>query len=82
MFKRSEDDGGIFNLAWKVFEVPLNFLRDYTVPMAERAEWNRTRAWILPICIPWAFCFLQGFLTTNDDSVDSQEHLEEEGEDE
>lgn len=71
VFKRSEEDGGIFSMVWKVVEVPLNFLRDYTVPMAESAEWDRNRAVILPFCIPWAFCLLQGWLTTNDDSVDS-----------
>ena len=51
--------------------MPLNFVRDYTVPMAEKVEWDRTRAAILPFFIPWAFFFLQGSFTINDDSVDT-----------
>lgn len=71
VFKRSEDDTGLLNKLFKFVEVPLNFFRDYTVPMAETAEWDRKRACILPFCVPWAFCFLQGWLTFGDDSVDS-----------
>ena len=44
--------------------------------MAEQAEWDRWRASILPFFIPWAFCFLQGWLSINDDSVDSDEAAE------
>lgn len=73
-FKRSTNDN-IFSKCWKIVEVPLNFLRDYTVPMAELAEWDRTKASILPFIIPWAFCFLQGWLTIGGDSVDT--HVEE-----
>lgn len=77
-FKRSTDEG-LHNKCWKIVEVPLNFLRDYTVPMAEKAEWDRTKASILPFFLPWAFCFLQGMFTIGDDSVDfHQEAVEEE----
>lgn len=71
-FKRSTDEG-LGSKCWKIVEIPLNFLRDYTVPMAEKAEWDRTKASILPMFLPWAFCFLQGMFTIGDDSVDLHE---------
>lgn len=52
-------------------EVPLNLLRDYSVPMADKSEWDRNRAAIIPITLPWAFCFLEGMLTLNDDSMNN-----------
>ena len=42
--------------------VPLNFLRDYTVPMGEVSAWNRNRAAIVPIFMPLAFFVLMGFV--------------------
>jgi hypothetical protein len=41
--------------------MPLSILRNYTIPMAEDEMWNKTRAVILPITIPWAFFYLFGF---------------------
>mgnify|MGYP007078245645 CR=1 FL=1 len=38
-----------------VYEWPLTFLRDYSVPMGDFADWDRKRAAILPLTIP-AFC--------------------------
>lgn len=43
---------------WKVIEVPLNFLRDFTIPMADYSDWDRFRASVLPMTIPTAFMFL------------------------
>ena len=42
--------------------VPLNFMRDYTVPMGELSAWNRNRAAIVPIFMPLAFFLLMGFI--------------------
>ena len=69
-FKRTGDDG-CFGTCWKLVEIPLNFLRDYTIPMADISEWDRTRAAMLPLTLPWAAFFLNGMFTINDDSVDS-----------
>ena len=51
-----------------LIEVPLCFIRDYTVPMAEHASWNRNRASIVPMTITIAFFYLGGSLT--DDGLD------------
>lgn len=45
---------------------PLDFIRNWTVPMADTADWNRTRAAILPVLIPWGFCMLWGFIRDKD----------------
>ena len=73
IFKRSNEDDGITDKLLKIIEVPLNFLRDFTIPMSDINEWDRNRAAIVPITIPWAFCYMQGMLTTGDDSVDNEE---------
>ena len=46
---------------WRILEIPLVILRDFSIPMAEQSEWNRNRAAILPLTIPIVFCFLAGF---------------------
>jgi hypothetical protein len=71
-FKRTEDVSFV-GKCWLIVEVPLNFLRDYTVPMADKYEWDRNRAAIIPLTLPWAFFFLQGWLTTGDDAIPSDE---------
>jgi hypothetical protein len=75
-FKRTGDDG-VLGKCWKLVEVPLNFVRDYSVPMAEKAEWDRVRAAVIPFTLPWAFFFLQGLLTVGDDSTVHDESNEE-----
>jgi len=44
----------------KVIEVPINFIRDYTCPMAEHSEWNRTRAAVIPMTLVISFFYLAG----------------------
>lgn len=59
VFKRTEDDdGGCCSCVFKIVEFPLNFIRNYSCPMADFADWDRNRASILPLCVPAAFCFL------------------------
>ena len=41
--------------------VPLNIIRDYTVPMGEIDAWDRNRAAIVLITMPAAFFVLMGF---------------------
>ena len=50
----------------KIIEIPLTFLRDYTTPMADPADWDRNRAAILPLTLPISFFYLQKFLTPDD----------------
>lgn len=45
-----------------MIEWPVNFARDYTIPMAEEERWDRLRAAILPITMPIAFLFNMGIL--------------------
>ena len=64
-FKRVSDDDGpesCFSKVCKIWEIPLNFFRDYTIPMAEEGDWDRTRASILPLTVPISFCFLFSLL--------------------
>ena len=53
----------------KIWEIPLNFLRDYTIPMAEFEEWDRTRATVLPLTVPISFCFLFSLLEGETGSI-------------
>jgi hypothetical protein len=45
-----------------VVAAPLNFLRDYTVPMGELDAWDRTRASITLVTMPLAFFVLMGWI--------------------
>ena len=60
LFKRT------VNLMPMCIAFPLDFIRDFTVPMADTADWNRTRGAILPVLIPWGFCMLWGFIRSQD----------------
>lgn len=68
VFKRATFDGYV-NKCWKVVEVPLTILRDYTCPMSEYADWNRTRASILPLTCVWGFLYLQGKFNEEDEET-------------
>lgn len=68
-FKRASDDESKLDKCWKVVEVPLNFLRDFSIPMAEFDDWDRFRASVLPLTIPTAFMFTQQFLTSDEGST-------------
>ena len=59
----------------KVITVPLTFLRDYTIPMAEEETWDRTRASVLPSTMVISFFYLFGMLNdvTNEDDDDARE---------
>jgi len=60
LFKRSaeEADLNLFGYLWLyLVEVPLNFLRNYSIPTTDSAEWERTRAAILVVTTPGCFCY-------------------------
>lgn len=65
-FKRQGSGDSKLDLCWKVVEVPLNFLRDYSIPMAEFEEWDRNRASLLPLTVPISFAFLYEYLNDED----------------
>lgn len=48
------------NTLFKFVSVPLCFLRDYSCPMAEKEAWNRNRAALLPVTMPFSFFLLTG----------------------
>ena len=51
-----------FSTIYRILEIPLVIIRDFSIPMCEESEWNRNRAAILPLTIPFVFCFLAGLL--------------------
>ena len=59
LFKRSYGESFV-GKCWSLIEVPLNLLRDYSVPITDPGEWDRTRAAILVITTPFVFCFFKG----------------------
>ena len=71
LFKRNhDDDDGLLSKISNCVAVPLNIMRDYTVPMGEVDSWDRNRAAIVTITMPAAFVILMGFIDL---------HPEEEG---
>jgi hypothetical protein len=54
---------GFSGIFFNLFAIPLGFLRNYTIPMAEEDAWDRTRAAITPITSPLAFMYLFGLLS-------------------
>ena len=81
LFKRTQDEEESKNIIWKVwsiFEIILNFLRDFTVPMAEYDSWNRNLGSLYPLTVPIAFFFLNGQLHGTDDSTQGTEEREDE----
>lgn len=49
-----------------VITAPLNFLRDYTIPIAEVDQWDRQRAATIPVFIVLAFFYLNGYIQGDD----------------
>ena len=54
---------GFSGIFFNIFAIPLGFLRNYTIPMAEEDAWDRKRAAITPITAPLAFMYLFGMLS-------------------
>ena len=48
-------------------------MRNYSVPMAETDEWDRNRGALYPMLLPFAFFFLNGALSSGDDSNINEE---------
>lgn len=55
---------------WRLLvEVPLNFLRDYTVPITDKDEWDRNRAAIVVLFTPFALFYFLGFTGGDEDQT-------------
>ena len=54
-----------------VISTPLNFLRDYSIPIGEAEQWDRSRAATVPCFIVFAFFWLNGNMK-KDDSASSE----------
>ena len=65
-FRRIKEEG-YGNTCFKVVEIPLNFLRDYTCPIGDYEAWNRTRAAVVPVFIVLGFLYLNGNLQPTED---------------
>jgi sodium/potassium/calcium exchanger 6 len=63
---RQTQEQGVFNTIMTVISAPLNFLRDYTIPIAENDQWDRQRAATIPVFIVFAFFYLEGFITSDE----------------
>lgn len=48
----------IFGKCFQLVEVPLNILRDYSIPMADYEEWSRVRAAMVCLFTPISLAFL------------------------
>lgn len=68
LLKRTKQDGCLGTFS-KFVSVPLNFLRDYTIPMAEQENWDRNRAAIVPLFIVLAAFYLSGLIDPDDQGL-------------
>jgi len=69
MMRRTKERG-VVSTFMLFIRIPLDFLRDYTCPMAEKESWDRNRAAILPLTMITAFFYLGGDLNSDSDSKD------------
>lgn len=68
-FKRAQSDETKLDKCWKIVEVPFNFFRDFSIPMAEYDDWDRFRASVLPLSVPISFMFLWKLLTEDEETT-------------
>ena len=68
---RQIHDKGFVDSVSSLVTVPLNFIRDYSIPMSEDQTWNKTRAAIIPLTLPTAMAIITGnlnlFATTEEE---------------
>lgn len=67
-FRRVRDEG-FGNTCFKIIEIPLNFLRDYTTPIGDEEAWNRNRAAVVPSVIVLSFLYMNGMMQPTDDGT-------------
>ena len=68
---RTAKNETIWDNLMKLVSVPLNLLRDYTIPCGEEEGWDRNREAVVSMTIIFAFLWLNGNMQ-NDDPNESQ----------
>lgn len=59
LFKNTKDEG-ILNVVINIISLPLNILRDYSVPCGEEAQWDKQKASVIPMTLVFSFFVLNG----------------------
>ena len=59
---RQIHDKGFVDSVSSLVTVPLNFVRNYSIPMSEDESWNKNRAAILPLTLPTGMAIITGHL--------------------
>jgi len=61
-------------LIMQIIYYPLVFLRNYSIPMSDKDDWDKLRASIIPITFVLSFFYLFGNLNdlANDDDQDAK----------
>ena len=59
----------IFGKCFQFVEYPLNFVRDYSIPMADYEEWSRVRAGAVCLFTPISLAFLLELLQEEGSTV-------------
>ena len=66
VFRRTKEEG-IINTFMLLISVPLELIRDYTVPIGEAEAWDRKRAAVVPMTLVFSFLFLNGSMKQSND---------------
>jgi len=70
---RQIHDKGFVDSVSSLVTVPLNFVRNYSIPMSEDESWNKNRAAILPLTLPTGMAIITGHLNLFTKVEDEQE---------
>lgn len=75
MFRRAKEEG-IFTTIQKIVGYPLDILRDLTIPPSNEESYDRNKLAMMPLTVPFSFCFLMGIIG-NSLTVYDPEEIEE-----
>ena len=68
IFKNSKEDTNLGVFFWLI-DLPVNFLRDYTIPAGSLDNYDRTKMTVVPITISFTFCYLMGFIADIEEDI-------------
>ena len=72
LLKRTSENGLQDNVT-QIVAIPLNFIRDYTIPTSDMETWNRNRNSIIPITLIPSFMFLFEMYKDDPDAEEGHE---------
>ena len=72
LLKRTSENGLQDNVT-QIVAIPLNFIRDYTIPTSDMETWNRNRNSIIPITLIPSFMFLFEMYKDDPDAKEGHE---------